>query len=97
MKAQKLPFDYIDPSLEYAIKNGDSLSTLKNYENGKFDLIITSPPYNVGKSYEVRTSIEKCLETQKEIIKEYGLKLRNRIIWHFGRGLHASHRFSGRI
>ncbi len=25
-----------------------------------------------------------------------GLKLRNRIIWHFGHGLHASNRFSGR-
>ncbi|PIQ88693.1 MAG: site-specific DNA-methyltransferase [Candidatus Omnitrophica bacterium CG11_big_fil_rev_8_21_14_0_20_42_13] len=31
-----------------------------------------------------------------DIFKEYGLKLRNRIIWHFGHGLHASKRFSGR-
>jgi adenine-specific DNA-methyltransferase len=28
--------------------------------------------------------------------KARGLKLRNRIIWHFGHGLHASKRFSGR-
>jgi adenine-specific DNA-methyltransferase len=106
---------------------------LKNYENEKFDLIITSPPYNIGKSYEVKKSIEKYLETQDTVIKElirdlspigslcwqvgnyvakgetfpldiyyyqifkkYGLKLRNRIIWHFGHGLHASKRFSGR-
>ena len=31
-----------------------------------------------------------------QIFKKHGLKLRNRIIWHFGHGLHAKHRFSGR-
>ena len=31
-----------------------------------------------------------------QIFKKHGLKLRNRIIWHFGHGLHASNRFSGR-
>jgi len=30
------------------------------------------------------------------IFKSFGLKLRNRIVWHFGHGLHASKRFSGR-
>jgi DNA modification methylase len=30
------------------------------------------------------------------IFKDAGLQLRNRIIWHFGHGLHASKRFSGR-
>lgn len=30
------------------------------------------------------------------IFKSMGLKLRNRIIWHFGHGLHGSKRFSGR-
>ena len=118
---------------KHNIINGDALKELKKIPNGKFDLIMTSPPYNVGKSYEVKTSIEKYLETQEGIIKElvrtlsdkgnicwqvgnyvhkkevfpldifyyqifkkYGLKLRNRIIWHFGHGLHASSRFSGR-
>jgi DNA modification methylase len=115
------------------MQNNDCLPVLKKIENGKFDLILTSPPYNVGKSYETKTSIEKYLETQEVIIlelirtlsdrgnlcwqvgnyvdkgelfpldiyyyqifKKYGLKLRNRIVWHFGHGLHASNRFSGR-
>lgn len=30
------------------------------------------------------------------LFKKLGLKLRNRIIWHFNFGLHASKRFSGR-
>jgi len=30
------------------------------------------------------------------LFAELGLKLRNRIIWHFGHGLHARRRLSGR-
>jgi DNA modification methylase len=112
---------------------GDALEELDGYENGKFDLTITSPPYNLGKEYETRKSIHQYLKTQEKIIdeivrvtsdqgsicwqvgnfvkdgeifpldsyyydifKDAGLKLRNRIIWHFGHGLHASNRFSGR-
>lgn len=112
---------------------GDTYKTLKKFDDQKFDLVITSPPYNVGKEYETKQSIEKYLEQQEEVIdelirvtsnrgsicwqvgnyvdkgeifpldifyyqifKKHGLKLRNRIIWHFGHGLHASNRFSGR-
>ena len=133
MKAEEPLFDYINPNADYLIKNGDCLTVLRAVEDSKFDLILTSPPYNVGKSYETKTSIEKYLETQEEIIselvrtlsdrgnlcwqvgnfvdkgeifpldifyyqifKKHGLKLRNRIVWHFGHGLHASNRFSGR-
>ena len=133
MRVKEPLFDYINPDTDYTIKNGDCLTVLKKIENGKFDLILTSPPYNVGKSYETKTSIENYLETQEEIIselvrtlsdkgnlcwqvgnyvnkgeifpldifyyqifKKHGLKLRNRIVWHFGHGLHASNRFSGR-
>jgi len=133
MKAKEPLFEYISPGIDYQIKEGDSLTILQKIEDGKFDLILTSPPYNVGKSYETKTSIEKYLATQEVIIKElvrtlsdkgnlcwqvgnyvdkgeifpldiyyyqifkkFGLKLRNRIIWHFGHGLHASNRFSGR-
>jgi len=126
-------FDYLAPGIQYQIKNGNCLDHLKEVDDKKFDLILTSPPYNLGKSYETKTSIEKYLETQEDIIdelirtlsdkgnlcwqvgnyvdkgevypldifyyqifKKHGLKLRNRIIWYFGHGLHASNRFSGR-
>ena len=118
---------------KYEIIHGDTYTNLKKLENDKFELIITSPPYNVGKEYETQKSIETYLEEQKIVIEEmtrvlspngsicwqvgnyvekgevfpldifyynifknFGLKLRNRIIWHFGHGLHASNRFSGR-
>ena len=133
MRVKEPIFDYVSPDIDYQIKKGDSLTVLKKIEDGKFDLILTSPPYNIGKSYEIKTSIEKYLEPQEEIIdelvrtlsdkgnlcwqvgnyvdkgeifpldifyyeifKKHGLKLRNRIVWHFGHGLHASNRFSGR-
>jgi DNA modification methylase len=112
---------------------GDSLEFLKTLPSGIVSLVITSPPYNVGKEYETRKDIQAYLSQQEDVIdelirilkddgsicwqvgnyvekgevfpldifyydifKERGLKLRNRIIWHFGHGLHATRRFSGR-
>lgn len=112
---------------------GDSYDFLKNVPSEVATLIITSPPYNIGKEYETKTSIESYLNQQEPVIdelvrilrnegslcwqvgnfvedsevfpldifyydmfKKNRLKLRNRIIWHFGHGLHASKRFSGR-
>jgi adenine-specific DNA-methyltransferase len=102
---------------------GDSYEFLKTLPSNTATLIITSPPYNIGKEYETKTSIESYLEQQKPVIGELvrilrsegslcwevgnyvedsevfpldifyyklfedkGLKLRNRIIWHFGHG-----------
>lgn len=119
--------------LEYKYENKDALKFCKSLPDGSVDLIITSPPYNIGKEYETKKSIEAYLEDIKPILtelvrvlsdkgslcwevgnyvdkgevfpldiyfymifKELGLKLRNRIIWHFGHGLHCKNRFSGR-
>ena len=126
-------FNEINPATEATLLTGEASTVLAAQPDGRFDLIITSPPYNIGKAYETRQSIESYLATQETIIsqlvrvlsdtgslcwqvgnyvdkgevfpldmyyypifKRLGLKLRNRIIWHFGHGLHASHRFSGR-
>lgn len=133
MKTKEPTIQYSNTLTKYKIFNSDALKTLKKIENNKFDLIITSPPYNLGKAYETKTSIENYLSTLEEIIdelvrvlssrgsicwqvgnyiqkgevypldiyyyqifKKHNLKLRNRIIWHFGHGLHATKRFSGR-
>lgn len=86
MKAEEPLFDNINPNLNYQIKNGDCLTVLKNTQDKKFDLILTSPPYNVGKSYETKTSIEKYLETQEEIIIELirVLSDKGNICWQVG-------------
>jgi len=113
--------------------NGDTYNFLKTIPDGTVKLIISSPPYNVGKIYEKKVKITEYLKEQEKVIeqlvrvlkddgsicwevgnyidnsevypldifyydifKKHDLKLRNRIIWHFGHGLHASKRFSGR-
>ncbi|MEO7530019.1 MAG: site-specific DNA-methyltransferase, partial [Sediminibacterium sp.] len=117
--------------------HGDSRKMLDTLilKKRKFQLIMTSPPYNMDKEYEKSQPLEKysqeievvikklstlldakgsiCWQVgnyidpkTKEIIpldifyhelfKKQGFILRNRIIWHFESGLHASNRFSGR-
>lgn len=112
---------------------GDANDLLASMPDESVNLIITSPPYNIGKIYEDVVSLEDYLDTQfgiaeqlvrvlakggsicwqvgnfvdkgeivpldipfYGIFKRLGLKLRNRIVWTFGHGLHASRRFSGR-
>lgn len=121
------------PAAEIVLFQGDVSEFVANIPDNSVSLIITSPPYNLGKEYENRVSIEQYLETQAQVIrqlyralrqdgslcwqvgnfvengqvypldilyypvfKELGMSLRNRIIWRFGHGLHASRRFSGR-
>jgi len=119
---------------DYLIWNGDVEKFLSKLPMKPiFDLVVTSPPYNIGKSYEKKTELANYLQWQETIIKaivprlkdtgsicwqvgnfidngqiapldielhpifkSVGLQLRNRIIWHFGHGLHNKKRFSGR-
>lgn len=97
------------------------------------NLIISSPPYNVGKEYEANLKFDAYIAQQETLIEQlkfvladtgsicwqvgnyvkdgevfpldmyyypmfrkHGFILRNRIIWHYGHGLHARNKFSGR-
>ena len=112
---------------------GDCLDLLRQIPDRTMKLIVTSPPYNIGKEYEKRLKLDTYLEQQAIVIKECartlsdkgsicwqvgnyvkdghiipldtvlypiftnrGLRMRNRIIWHFKHGLHCKRRFSGR-
>ena len=122
-----------DPQAQAVIAPGDCLKSLAKTPDGFAKLIITSPPYNIGKVYEKATKLHDYLAAIEPILDELvrvlspegslcwqvgnyvekgevfpldifyypffqarGLHLRNRIIWHFDHGLHASKRFSGR-
>jgi len=111
----------------------DNIRFMESIPDGLCKLIVTSPPYNLGKSYETRSSLNAYLEGQERVLQEcvrilhpqgsicwqvgnyvhngeimpldallwpvfrgLGLKLRNRIVWHFGHGLHCKRRLSGR-
>lgn len=122
-----------EPDLDHVLAVCDNIDFVKQFRDESIDLIVTSPPYNIGKSYEKKRSLEQYLQDQRLIISEcvrvlssrgsicwqvgnhvdegevfpldallypvfksFGLQLRNRIVWHFGHGLHCSKRFSGR-
>ncbi len=111
----------------------DNLTYMRSLPSDYMKLILTSPPYNIGKSYERRTSLETYIKSQAQVIsecvrllhpngsicwqvgnhvqdgeifpldivlyhlfKDHGLRLRNRIVWHFEHGLHCTNRLSGR-
>ena len=125
--------DKISKSSHFLHK-GDVKNLLKDMKKDSVKLLITSPPYNIGKEYEKKINFEDYLDQQIEVIDELidvvrddgsicwqvgnyikskgeiipldipfynifinkGLKLRNRIVWHYGHGLHANKRLSGR-
>lgn len=112
----------------------DNLSFMRQLSSGAVQLVVTSPPYNIDKSYErQKRSLEQYVAEQNAVIAEcvrlladggsicwqvgtqvanseivpldlllyplfigHGLKLRNRIVWHFEHGLHCAKRLSGR-
>lgn len=115
------------------IHPGNCMELLKKIPDESIQLIITSPPYNIGKEYEKKLKLDTYVEQQTRVIKEcvrvlskkgslcwqvgnyvnkgsiipldtvlnsvfmsFGLKMRNRIVWHFEHGLHCTKRFSGR-
>ena len=124
---------HFQPKQKMSIIRADALKACRKLPDEFFNLIISSPPYNIGKNYEKKIDFESYLEDRKAVIaelvrvlksdgslcwqvgnyldqgevypldiyfypvfKSLGLQLRNRIIWHFGHGLHARKRFSGR-
>ena len=123
----------LDLAADLILYQGDCLDLLPRLPDSFVKLVVTSPPYNLGKSYESRLDLDEYLAQQRKVITEcvrvlhnrgsicwqvgnyvdngeiipldivlypifasFGLHLRNRIVWHFGHGLHASKRFSGR-
>lgn len=124
---------WMDQYAEVTMRTEDNLDFMQSLDDESMNLIVTSPPYNIGKSYEARRPLEKYVQEQTRVIAEcvrllnpqgsicwqignhvqsgeifpldivlyrvfedYGLKLRNRIIWHFEHGLHCKKRLSGR-
>ena len=66
--------------------HGDVADLLKTIPNESVNLIVTSPPYNMGKEYENRVSVDAYLNNQKTVISELYRILRNdgSICWQVG-------------
>jgi adenine-specific DNA-methyltransferase len=61
---------YYSVDNDITLYRGDCLSLLKQIPDGTAQLVITSPPYNIGKAYEKRQTLERYLNLQKEVIAE---------------------------
>jgi len=122
-----------DEANDVTLFTGDCRDLLAEIPPASAQLIVTSPPYNIGKTYERRVALSDYLRREEQVIDlsidrlrpggsicwqignhvddgevfpldillypffaKRGLRLRNRIIWHFEHGLHCSQRFSGR-
>lgn len=131
-KRLKLDHKYSEDA-DTVLYQGDCLDLLRQIPDGTVMLVVTSPPYNLGKEYEKQMPLREYLKEQSVVIaecvrilhpqgsicwqvgnyirrgevfpldilfyqefKKQGLKLKNRIIWHFRSGLHCKRRFSGR-
>ncbi len=121
------------PGAQAVVFEGDCREMLRQVPAGAIQLVVTSPPYNLGKEYEKRLHLDDYLSQQREVIAQcarvlnergsicwqvgnyvdagaiipldsllypvfagFGLRMRNRIVWHFEHGLHCSRRLSGR-
>jgi adenine-specific DNA-methyltransferase len=116
------------------IKKQDALEFLAELKPASVDLIVSSPPYCMGKAYETSLNTADFVSMHEQLApllvralsvggslcwqighhvhngvvtpldalvysifsKQTELLLRNRIVWTFAHGVHASRRFSGR-
>ena len=126
--------DKVPTKTGHKLKTQDAFKFLKALEPSSVDLIISSPPYCMGKEYDTSNSIDQFMKDHRKLApllskalepggslcwqvghyvkdgaaipldaliylifrKQKELTLRNRIVWTFGHGLHATTRFSGR-
>jgi len=119
--------------VEARLQQADAAAFLGSLPSESVDLIVTSPPYFLGKEYDksraaadfaaelgrviplARAALKEggslCWQVGNHVqngellpldfavgwaMADSGMKLRNRIIWTFSHGAHASTRFSGR-
>ncbi|MGA2241413.1 MAG: site-specific DNA-methyltransferase [Verrucomicrobiota bacterium] len=59
-----------DQRNDVTLFHGDCLRLLQKLPDGAAQLVVTSPPYNVGKEYEKNLGIEDYIEFQRRVIQE---------------------------
>lgn len=65
---------------------GDCMNLLRSLPSQCVDLVVSSPPYNIGKQYEKRQALEQYLENQRAVLEECTriLKPSGSIFWQVG-------------
>lgn len=86
--------DHYSTSARVTLLQGDRLELLDEIalSGDRAELIVTSPPYNVGKEYESRVSLEEYIDLQRQTI-EAGLEILSptgSICWQVGHFIEGS-------
>jgi DNA modification methylase len=78
--------DQFSEDSEIVFSHGDSLEILYKCPSSFASLIITSPPYNIGKEYETQINLEKYLKNLEPILEQIVrvLKPNGSICWQVG-------------
>lgn len=74
------------PEADAVIFHGSCLDLLGQIPDKSVQLVVTSPPYNIGKAYEKKLKLETYYEQQKEVIEQCARVLTNQgsICWQVG-------------
>jgi adenine-specific DNA-methyltransferase len=87
MRAKQIPL-LVPLNVDYQvnIQMADNLMFMRDLPDKSMKLIVTSPPYNIGKKYEKRTSLERYLAEQAKTIAECVRLLHDEgnICWQIG-------------
>jgi adenine-specific DNA-methyltransferase len=72
--------------MENTIFLGSCMDLFKQIPDNSVDLIVSSPPYNIGKEYETRKHLDQYLDEQKDVLTECVriLKDTGSIFWQVG-------------
>lgn len=75
-----------NPSESIVVYAGDCLDLLKSIPDGSIQLVVTSPPYNIGKEYEKKLHLDEYLQQQAQVIAESVrvLSPKGSICWQVG-------------
>ena len=79
-------FNKFKPNERIALHHGSCLDLLNDIPDKSIQLIVTSPPYNIGKEYEKRIKIDAYIHQQAEVIRECVRVLSDKgsICWQVG-------------
>jgi adenine-specific DNA-methyltransferase len=68
------------------IYRGDCLQLLQTVPSGSVDLVVSSPPYNIGKAYESKRALDIYLDEQRVVLAECARVLSDKgsVFWQVG-------------
>ncbi|MBD3386114.1 hypothetical protein GF407_14460 [candidate division KSB1 bacterium] len=77
---------HFDLTESITLYHGDCLDLLRTIPDESLQLVVTSPPYNIGKEYEKKLDLDVYIQQQENVIAECvrALSHKGSICWQVG-------------